>query len=214
MKTPRALLTIAGIVLLGFPVASQTENQKAAASIDFANLGLYLPGILYYKNGNVEKGDRIEYQNPEMLKKLDNVLNYYDWRDPKTQVSVNQAELEAFEIAGNKWIRITHNGEEQFGIIHLDGAIKDYSVFKIPVVRVTGDYIEQRYIRKLDQEPISSGAFMLKFKKYILEMVGDDTELVNKINAKEKGYKAFLDSNNIVTEYNAWYKRQYPGSGN
>jgi hypothetical protein len=51
---------------------------------------------------------------------------------------------------------------------------------------------------------------MLKFKKLLLEMVADDTELVSKINAGEKGYKSFINSVKIVTEYNEWHKTKYP----
>jgi hypothetical protein len=209
MKTQRALFTIAFIVVLSFPLIGQTDHQKAAGSIDFSKLGTYVPGTLYFKNGTIEKYDGIEYQNPEKLKKLDNIL-HYNKPSQIARASVNQTELDAFEIGGNKWVIITHSGEKQFGIIHIDGAIKDYSIFRIPVARVTGDYVEERYIKKLDKEPISNGAFMLKFKKLMLEMVADDTELVNKINAGEKGYKSFVNSVKIVTEYNEWHKTKYP----
>jgi hypothetical protein len=209
MKTQRALIAITLIVVLNFPGKAQTDHQKAASSIDFSKLGSYLPGVLYYRDGTIEKCDGIEYQNPEKLKNLDNKL-HYNKANQMARGSVSQAELDAFEIGGNKWMVITHNGNKQFGIMHIDGAIKDYSIFRIPVARITGDYIEERYIRKLDQDPIPNGIFMLKFKKTLLEMVSDDTELVNKINAGEKGYKSFINSVKIVTEYNEWYKTKYP----
>jgi hypothetical protein len=209
MKTQRPLFMIALILVLGFQGMAQTDHQKAASSIDFTKLGMYVPGTLYFKNGTIEKYDGIEYQNPEKLKKLDNTL-FYNKPGQMARASVSQTDLDAFEIGKNKWVIITHGGEKQFGIIHIDGAIKDYSVFRIPVARVTGDYVEERYIRKLDAEPISNGAFMLKFKKHILEMVADDTELIGKINAGEKGYKSFINSVKIVTEYNEWHKTKYP----
>jgi hypothetical protein len=209
LKTQRVLFMIALIVVLGFQGIAQTDHQKAASSIDFSKLGTYVPGTLYYKNGTIEKYDGIEYQNPENLKNPDNTL-YYNKPNQMARASVSQTELDAFEIGGNKWVIITHDGEKQFGIIHIDGAIKDYSIFRIPVARVTGDYVEERYIKKLDNEPISNGAFMLKFKKLMLEMVADDTELVSKINAGEKGYKSFINSVKIVTEYNEWHKTKYP----
>ena len=209
MKIKRAIFTITLIVVLTFPGIAQTDHQKAASSIDFNKLGTYVPGTLYYKNGTIEKSDGIEYQNPENLKKPDNTLRY-NRPNQMARASVNQTELDAFEIGGNRWMIIIHNGEKQFGIIHIDGAIKDYSIFKIPVVRVTGDYIEERFIRKLDKDPVSNGIFLLKFKKLMLELVADDTELVNKINAGEKGYKGFINSVKIVNEYNLWHKAKYP----
>lgn len=209
MKTLRVLFMCAIILIPGIQGKAQTDHQKAASSIDFTKLGMFVPGTLYFKNGTVEKYDGIEYQNPENLKKLDNTL-YYNKPGQMARASVSQTELDGFEIGGNKWVIITHDGEAQFGIIHIDGAIKDYSIFRIPLARVTGDYVEERYIRKLDGEAISNGAFMLKFKKLILEMVADDTELVDKINAGEKGYKSFVNSVKIVTEYNEWHKTKYP----
>jgi hypothetical protein len=209
MKKLRALFTIALSVAFGFPGIAQTDHQKASGSIDFSKLGTYVPGTLYYKNGTIKKYDGIEYQNPEKLKRPDNTL-YYIKPNRIARDSVSQSELDAFEIGGNKWVIITHGGEKQFGIIHIDGAIKDYSIFRIPFARVTGDYVEERYIKKLDNEPVSNGVFMLKFKKLLLEMVADDIELVSKINAGEKGYKSFVNSVKIVTEYNEWHKTKYP----
>ncbi len=209
MTTLRTIFGITLTVVLAFPGIAQTDHQKAASSINFSKLGTYVPGMFIYKNGTVEKWDGIEYQSPEYIKKLENIL-YYNKPNQMARASVSQTQLEAFEIGNNKWARITHDGIEQFGILHMEGAITDYSIFKIPAVRATGDYIEERFIKKLDQEPISYASFMLKFKKHILKLVEDDIELANKIKAKEKGYKRFLNSEKIITEYNLWHETQYP----
>jgi hypothetical protein len=118
--------------------------------------------------------------------------------------------LEAFEIDKNKWVRMTYDGEEQFGILHIDGVIKDFSVFKIPFARVTGDYIEKRFIQKQDEKPISNSALMMKYKKTIVELVKDNKELAAKITNKEKGYKGFINSVKVINEYNEWHKTEYP----
>jgi len=73
-----------------------------------------------------------------------------------------------------------------------------------------GRFLGERYIRKLDQEPIKDEIFVLKYKKHILELVGDNAELVSKIKAKEKGYKRVFNYERVITEYNEWYKAQHP----
>lgn len=210
MKYLHKFLFLVIIVSMALPVLAQTENQKAANSIDFNKLGTYVPGTLYFKDGKVEEvKDGIEYQNPEDAKKLDNKL-YYNKANQSARASVSKSDLEAFVVGGNKWVRITHDGDEQFGIMHIDGAIKDYSLFKIKTVRVTGDYIEERFIKKLNEEPIPGTKFMMKYKKTIVELVKDNKELVSKINAKEKGYKGFTRYEKVLKEYNEWYKTKYP----
>ena len=197
-------------IAIAIPSLAQTDNQKAATSINFSKLGTYVPGKLYFKDGKVEDiEDGIEYQNPEDAKKLDNMLNY-NKSNQSARASVSKIKLEAFEVGGNKWVRMTYDGEEQFGILHIDGAIKDFSVFKIPFARVTGDYIEKRFVQKLDEKPISNSAFMMKYKKSIIAFVGDNKELAGKISAKEKGYKGFVNSVKVIEEYNEWHKGEYP----
>jgi len=209
MTTLRTFFAIALALIIAIPGIAQTEHQKAASSIDYYKLGTYVPGMLIYKDGTIEEWSGIEYQNPERIKKLDNML-YYNKPGQMARASVSQTDLEAFEIGNNKWGRITHDGEEQFGILHTEGAITVYSIFKIPVIRETGDYIEERFIKKLDQEPISFVKFMFKYKKLIVALVEDNQELVSKIKSKEKGYKGLLNSEKVMAEYNLWHKTQYP----
>lgn len=210
MKTLIKLLGIVMTIAFAIPGLAQTDNQKAATSINFNKLGTYVPGKLYFKDGKVEDvEDGVEYQNPEDAKKLDNMLNY-NKSNQTARASVSKTKLEAFEVGGNKWVKMTYDGEEQFGILHIDGAIKDFSVFKIPFARVTGDYIEKRFVQKLDEKPISNTSLMMKYKKTIVVLVEDNKELVKKINAKEKGYKGFVNSVKIIEEYNEWHKSQYP----
>ena len=195
--------------MLAFPVSAQTEHQKAAGSVNFSKLGTYVPGKLYYKDGKVEEWEGVEYQNPEDMKKLDNEL-HFNKPGQIARASVNKDLLDAFEVDNNKWVRIDHEGEVQFGIAHIEGAIMDYSVFRIPVARVSGDYVEERYIRKLDGEPITNGTFVLKYKKLIAQLVEDDADLAAKVKNKEKGYKGVLNYAKVLDEYNAWHKEHFP----
>lgn len=187
-------------------VMAQTENQQNSKSIDFAKLETNVPGKFFYKDGKVE--DKvILYQNPEELMKLDNQIHFLmDNDDPKRGIiNSPKSNLEAFEIDGHMWKRVTHKDEEQFGIIHVDGAILYYSVFNIPFARVTGDYKEETYVRKLDEKHISDAVLLLKYKKTILNLIKDNEELFNKVNSKEKGYKGMLNFEKVIKEYNTWY---------
>jgi hypothetical protein len=211
MKTLNKLLVFIIMVVLVLPVLGQTDNQNNATSINFSKLETIVPGKFYYKDGTV-KDQMIKYQNPEDLKKLDNQIHFLmDPDNPKKGIiNSPKSDLEAFEIDKNKWVRMTYDGEEQFGILHIDGVIKDFSVFKIPFARVTGDYIEKRFIQKQDEKPISNSALMMKYKKTIVELVKDNKELAAKITNKEKGYKGFINSVKVINEYNEWHKTEYP----
>ncbi|MFC2151177.1 hypothetical protein ACFLSE_01505 [Bacteroidota bacterium] len=187
---------------------AQTENQQNSQSINFSKLGNVVPGKLIFKNGDIlEK--KIKYDNPEDLKKLEGEI-YYDEPSQMAFGSAYKDRLESFEIDGHVWKRITHKGDEQFGIVHVDGAVQYYSVFRIPMARVTGDYQEQSYVRKLDEEPISEGVFMLKYKKTMLSLMSDNEDIKTKIENKEKGYKNFLTFKKVAKEYNDWYSANHP----
>lgn len=209
MKTLKLLYAFVTAFMLASPAGAQTDNQKAAGSINFDKLGTYVPGKLYYKDGRIEEWEGVEYQNPGEMKKLDNDL-HYNKPGQMARAGVNKDLLEAVEIGGNRWVRIEHDGDLQFGIMHIDGAIMDYSVFRIPEIRVSGDYKEERYIRKLDGDPIRNGMFALKYKKTIARLVEDDTELAAKVKNKEKGYKGIFNYGKVLEEYNAWHKEHYP----
>jgi hypothetical protein len=203
MKTIVKLLL--PVVLLAFFINAygQTENQQKSQSINFGKLESVVPGKLIFKNGDILER-RIKYNNPEELKKLEGTIHY----DEPGQMAFGNASkdrLEAFEIDGHIWKRVTHKGKEQFGIIHVDGAIQYYSIFKIPFARVTGDYQEQVYVRKLDEDPISDGILKIKYRKTMLSLVSDNEEIVAKITNKEKGYKNLFTFEKVAKEYNDWY---------
>ena len=208
MKKLQSFLFLTLLASFLYPGFGQTENQQNSQSIDFNKLGKVVPGKVIYKNGKIEEYD-IKYDNPEDLIKLDNEIQYTksDWAAFGTVLKKN---LEGFEIDGHTWKRITLKGDEQFGIVHIDGAIKYFSIFNIPFARVTGDYKEIAYFQKLDQEPVVEGNFTLKYRKTILEMVSDNEDLKGKIERKEKGYKNFFTFEKVINEYNAWYAEQHP----
>lgn len=208
MKKLKLLFLVTLSISYLIPGFSQTENQTNSKSIDFNKLGKAVPGKLHYKNGKIEEMI-ITYDNPEDLKKLTGDIKYTkkEWAAFGTASKDN---LEAFEIDGHIWKRITFEGDEQFGIVHIDGAIKYFSLFKIPFARVTGDYKEESYFQKLDQEPISETAFTMKYKKTILSLVSDNEVLKGKFERKEKGYKNFFTFEKVIKEYNAWYAEQHP----
>jgi len=191
------------LVLPGFQSWGQTDNQKNSQSIDYNRLGTMVPGELAFKDGKVKKA-RILYDNPVDLIKLDNQLEVA-YMGMEANSMVNKEDLESFTIDGHTWKRITFKDDLQFGIVHLDGAIKNFSVFKIPVVRQTGDYIENMYWQKLEEEPIQSAIFLMRFKKTLISLISDDSELLKKVNNGEPGYKGVTNAEKIIKEYNDWY---------
>ena len=146
----------------------------------------------------------ILYANPEKLIKLEGILECRTLNNEQKSL-VPKENLEAFEIDGHVWKRINFKGDQQFVIVHIDGAIRDFSIFHIPFARITGDYQEEEFIQKLDEDPISGITFNLKYKKFMPAMVADYEELSKKVENGEKGYKGILNASKIVKEYNNWY---------
>lgn len=184
-------------------INAQTENQKNSQSIDYSRLGTMVPGELVFKDGTVRKA-RILYANPSDLIKLKNQLEVA-YMGMEANSMVDKEDLETFEIDGHIWKRIQFKKDLQFGIVHLDGAIKNFSIFKIPFVRETGDYIEDMYWQKLDEKPIQTAIFLMRFKKTLVSLISDDTDLLQKVNNGERGYKGVVNAEKIIKEYNDWY---------
>jgi len=182
---------------------SQTDNQKNSQSIDFAKLGSMVPGELVYKDGTIRKA-YILYANPSELIRLNNTLEVA-FMGMEANSIINKEDLDAFTVDGHTWKRITYKDDLQFGIVHIDGAIMNFSIFKIPVVRQTGDYIEEVFWQKLEEEPIRATVFLMKYKKTLLTLIADNAELTNKVTNGEPGYKGVLNAEKIVKEYNQWY---------
>jgi hypothetical protein len=209
MKTILKLSFTAFLLVFVLQTFSQTENQRVSKSIDYAKLDKYVPGILFYRDLEMEKVE-IYYDNPGKLLLLNNELSIKYPEKNNLFLTASKAFLEAFEIDGHKWQRITYNGKTSFGIVHIDGAIRYISVFSVPPVGATGEFKEESYYQKLDQEPISEIKFTFKYGKTIQELIKDDTELAAKVTAGEKGYKGFFNCNNVLKEYNDWYAAQNP----
>jgi hypothetical protein len=208
MKRTMKLLSTIALLTFVINVFGQTENQEKSRSIEYVKLNRYVDGKLFFKNGDVLERT-IKYDNPEELKKLEGTI-YYNEPGQQARASVSKDDLEAFEIDGHVWKRITHKGDEQFGIMHFDGALQYYSVFRIPTVRETGDYQEQIFVRKFDGEPIADAILTIKYRKTMIGLVSDHEEMVEKINNKEKGYKSFFAFDKVIQEYNKWYAENHP----
>jgi uncharacterized protein (TIGR02145 family) len=72
------------------------------------------------------------------------------------------------------------------------------------------NYSTSKSIYKTGEAPIGEAGLPLGFKNTMSKLTSDNTELSTKIANKEKGY-TFLNADKVISEYNAWYLKQYPG---
>ncbi|WP_295794754.1 hypothetical protein [Mucilaginibacter sp.] len=172
---------------------------QANAQTGKFNLDRHLyPGSITKTDGQVIKG-YIFNQGKEANQR--ECLFYTDADDLRTKIVFKPADLVGYSIENFQYKSMNYSGNIGFGkngrnflLVLKPGAIGEYIYY-------LGE--EQVVLQKGDEEPVSNASLFLGFRKSMLKLVGDDTELAGKIDRKEKGYGlTSLDA--IVDEYNKW----------
>ena len=119
-----------------------------------------------------------------------------------------------FEVATMKWYSTKHCAiklppdpkrmvDDVFVNAQVVGPLKIFDYYFVKEELPAG-YESTGFLETLDGELVDISAFLLGFKSKMPDYVKGHSEMINKIEKKEKGYK-FMNLNDVVREYNAWY---------
>jgi len=127
---------------------------------------------------------------------------YTNAEDRKTKKIYKPSELKGYTMEDLHYRSVDYSGnigffkaQKSFLLITTPGYVNSY------VYYLDG---EQLVWQRGDEAPISNASMLMGFKKNILKLVGDDTELAAKIEKGEKGY-GMLSIMTIIEEYNTWH---------
>ncbi len=182
-------------------IMALTTGLKAHAQEQFTKSQLSYgvhPGTVTISDGQVLQGFIV---NVDKTQNQNRCVFYTDYKDNRSKKVYKPSEILAYSIENDQYKSIPYSGNIGFGkpdkhfvYITKPGAITTYVYYAT----------EQQILwQKSDEEPVSNTSMLLNFKKSILKLVGDDTELASKIESKEKGY-SMLNLAQIIDEYNTW----------
>lgn len=195
MKKILYLLTVISLFSIS---ASAQSQQYTRPDLSY---GIH-PGTITDLNGQVTNG---YIENGDYTHNEKKCVFYTDYNDKNTKKVYKPAELKGYSIENIQYKSIAYSGnisfgkpDQQFVFIARPGAITTF-VYWAPE--------EQLVWQKGDDAPVSNSSMMFGFKKNMIKLVGDDTELADKINNKEKGY-GLTSIDKIIDEYNTWAQAQ------
>jgi hypothetical protein len=182
-----------------------SEVYKVPENVEKAEL-IGKPVRGYYIDNKGNKFDAvIKYQNVAQLQDMTSTFLVY-------KIAYNEKGFAEDET-------------ENFKTILMKSEVKEFNLggntyYKAPTpYKATGEwrvkveelnYSTVKYIYKTGEAPIGEAGLPLGFKNTMSKLTADNAELSTKIANKEKGY-TFLNAEKIITEYNTWYAKQYPG---
>jgi hypothetical protein len=193
------------------------------------NQGEKIPGYVLGMTGDTIEGF-IKYDYPIIVQKR---ISFYSDRNDPDAIIYNPDNIWGFSMAGEKWIGTTvimetYNGPyefKRFGILESEeGPLLLLRIFnendklkkkvnsaeaEKEVKNITLNFpensLDQLYIKKNEgeAESILSKEFKKYFRSKMKSYVGDNKDLIDKIDAKEYSIKEIYS---IVNEYNEYLK--------
>lgn len=134
-------------------------------------------------------------------------------KDKKSKIEYKPEDLKEYVIADKHYVTMNYSGglfskPLRFLLVQKEGKIKTciWYEFSTDPATAKSTIIEKTVFQKGDEKPIEMSSFLMGFAKKMTELVQENTELVKKINEKQKGYGA-LNIENIIAEYNEWFKK-------
>jgi len=182
------------ILIVTAGLQSHAQQQLTKSQLSY---GVH-PGTVTTLNREVLQGFII---NVDETQNQNRCIFYTDYKDSQSKKVYKPSEILAYSIENDQYKSIPYSGNIGFGksdkhfvYVTQPGAITTF-VYYTPQQQVLW--------QKGDEDPVSNASMMFSFKKSILKLVGDDTDLANKIESKEKGY-GMLNLEQIINEYNTW----------
>ncbi len=177
-----------------------------------------LRGFLVYKDG--KKVDAvIKYHAPEDLCRSASTLLLY--RIPYGEAGFTEDEtnnflrfvmkdsLVAFSVGEQVFVPV-QTSVPQWGILRTEGAIRQVVVIGKVTSGAKSGYATSTILDKLDGKKINAASMALSFKNSMADLVSDNKDIADKVANKAEGYR-LLQLDAIISEYNAWFDKQYPG---
>ena len=208
------------LVLALVTLFSVTAMAQEDLGIERYKHNEYYEGYVVDLSGKKTEG-YIRFYNRESIQK--NVTFYLDKNNKKTKIKYKVKDLKEYKFGDRIYQPVPYAGSINKSIRGLylmeDGCIQkymfyDYDKDQSSIKKKDSESIEEYYARlypptmlitkRGSEEVRAEEWFLLGFAKKMVDLVGDNAELSDKITNKEKGYKAISGSiGKIVSEYNA-----------
>lgn len=119
--------------------------------------------------------------------------------DHRSKKNYRPEDLIGYSIENYQYKSLNYSGPIKFG-----KAARKFAFVAKPGVIATFIYYspeKEMFWAKGNEEPVSSTSLAIGFRKNIAKLIGDDAELMGKVERKEKGY-GMLNILDIINEYN------------
>lgn len=116
-------------------------------------------------------------------------------------------QVKEYAFDGNRFLSRKVDGEQQFLKVISYGRI---ILYELQFEMQRGDELivdKDYYIEKNDGSSTPEKLKFSKFKKNVAELMGDNSELVTRVQGDDKKYE-INDVQGVVEEYNSWYEQQ------
>ncbi len=184
------------LLLLVF-ITSTTAFRSAAQ--DYAKNSLsykIYPGTVTTLDGKVIEGYVLNQSSEQNQKEC---IFYADANDSRSKKIYRPEDLISYNIENYQYRTVNYSGPikigksvRRFAFVAKPGAITTYAYWGPQ---------EEMFWAKGNEEPVTGTSLAMGFKKNMAKLIGDDTELMGKVDRKEKGY-GMLNILDIINEYN------------
>jgi len=185
---------------------ASTSLSNIPANVEKADL-VGKPVRGYYIDNSGNKIDAvIKYQNVAQLQDMNSTFLLYNIAYNESGYTEDETNNFKTFLAKSQVKEINLAGNTYFKVAAAPG--KTGFEWRVKVDEVS--YSTLKYIYKTGEAPLEESSLTLGFKNKVSKLTADNAVLSTKIANKEKGYN-FLNLEKIITEYNTWYEKQYPG---
>lgn len=162
------------------------------------------PGTVTTLEGQVIQG---YIDNSDNVSNQNRCIFYIDYKDRRSMKKYGPADIAGYSVENNQYKSINYSGSLKLGkagknfvYVSKPGAITTY-IYWVPD--------EEVLWAKGNEEPVGTASLVLGFRKNMLKLIADHTELAGKVERKEKGFGP-LNVLDIINEYNVWAESKKP----
>lgn len=163
-----------------------------------------LPGTVTTLEGQIIRGYIL---NSDHESNQNRCIFYADHNDRRSMKKYQPADIAGYSIENNQYKSVNYSGSLKLG-----KAAKNFVYVTKPGAITTYIYWgpdEEIFWAKGNEEPVGTASLVLGFRKNMLKLIADHTELAGKVERKEKGFGP-LNVLNIINEYNVWAESKKP----
>jgi hypothetical protein len=197
------------MLFLWVPDQKGTMKKLFSLLILVAGLSFSAHAELVWKSGYIilTTGDSIKGDIRVNTKKELPLFQKVALKQGESTKTYKPEQVKEYAFDGNRFLSRKVDGEQQFLKVISYGRI---ILYELQFEMQRGDELivdKDYYIEKNDGSSTPEKLKFSKFKKNVAELMGDNSELVTRVQGDDKKYE-INDVQGVVEEYNSWYEQQ------